>query len=382
MKKTISLFYQPTACFILVLSFIFIYPVAIAQKESTPKVKKEIKQNFNIQNKQRALATQVETEFDIFGKIIQLTEYDVLPEGRTALNKQTIHKYDVNGQLIGSMIYDLNNSLLFREDLILDEEQRIIKSIKTDYTRMPHQSLTTSYEYDIYGNETIIRTYDTKNTLTSERKKVYNHLGDMTKQEYWYYIQDKDKNKIKYFIQTENQFDDNGHILRSTSDIQKGKKKWKEIRQFQNSAIISYEKYENGKLASHYKINERDTTYNNPAYEVIPIPGQPFPMEYDDKQRDVLQGIDHTEFLTITMKTDDNGNINKKVVRERGEVLSVTHYTYNPNNILLQETTIDKLSDNIEEIRYEYDQYDNLVKQVKLHNHEPLQELIVIYEYY
>lgn len=378
MKKTISLVVH----LILVCSYILFYPVAIAQTNEKPRIKKEIKKQFDLKNNTKILETQIETEFDIYGKIIQLTEFDVLPEGRTALNKQTINKYNINGQLIGSMIYDLNNSLLSREDISLDEENRVTKVVKIDYTKTPHQFLTTSYDYDIYGNEFLVRTFDTKNNLTSERRKIFNHLGDMTMQDYWYFVEDKNKNKVKYIIHTENQFDDTGEITKSTSDIQKGKKKWKEVRYFQNSAIVEYDKYENGKLVSHYKITERDTSYNNPAYDVLPIPGKPFPMEYDDKERDVLQGIDHTEFLSISMKTDKNGNIDKKVLREKGEVISVTHYTYSADNLLLKEVTIDKASDNEEITHYEYDQYRNLIRKTKYFNNIPLQELSFAYEYY
>lgn len=350
--------------------------------EEKPKVKKEIRQDFDLRNKERALEKQVETEFDIFGKIVQFSEFDVLPEGRTSLNRQTINKYNSDGRRIGTMVYDYNNALLWGEEIKLDANGRTVKSTQTDYTKIPQQSQSSTHEYDKEGNEILTRSYNERDEMTSEKRRTFNTENELILLQHWYYLTDKDGKINKRSVRTENQFNPQGHLVKSISDIQEGKRKWREIRHFENCAIVECDKYENGKLISHYRRQERDTTPNNPAYDVIPMPNQPFPMEYDDKERDVLAGIAHTEYRTITLKTDKNGNINKKVIREYGEVFSVSYYTYDAQNYLVKEHTIYKADDRTEELRYEYDQHNNLIKETKLLNDQPVKELAVIYEYY
>jgi hypothetical protein len=347
-----------------------------------PKVRKEIRKNFDLDNQNRALEKQVETEFDIHGKIVQFTEFDVLPEGRTSLNRQTINKYNNDGRRIGTMVYDFNNVLLWSEELQLDNQGRTVKASQTDHNRTPKQSQTSAFEYDSQGNEVLSRSYNHLGDMTSEKRRSYNSSGEMVLQQYWYYTTSAEQKLMKRNVRTENEFNSRGHLIKSVSDIQEGKNKWQEVRYFENCAIVECDKYENGKLISHYRRQERDTTPNNPAYDVVPVPFQPFPMEYDSQERDLLAGVPYTEYRTITLKTDKNGNIIKKIIREYGQVFSVTYYTYDQENYLTKELTILKADDSSEEYRYEYDKYYNLVKETKYINNKAVKELAVIYEYY
>lgn len=350
--------------------------------DERPKIRKEIRQDYRIEAKgAKSLHKQVETEFDIYGKIVQYTEFDVLPEGKTSLNRQTIHKYNSDGKRIGTMVYDLNNMLLWSEEHQLDAQGRTIKTTQTDHSKASPQRQISTHEYDQYGNEAVTRTFNGAEA-SSEKRRTYNASGEMLLLQHWYYHQEKDGKIVKRSVRTENLYNSQGHLVKSISDVQEGKRKWREIRHFENCAIVECDKYENGKLISHYRRQDRDQSPNNPAFDVVPIPNQPFPMEYDDKERDVLASFDHTEMRTITLKTDKNGNLTKRIIREHGDVYSVTYYTYNDENQLTKEHTLLKSDNSTDERRYEYDQYGNITRELHLKNDETVEEFAIIYEYY
>ncbi len=347
--------------------------------QERPKVKKETRQNYKLQNARMDLSTQVETEFDIFGKIVQHSEYDVLPEGKTQLNQQTIHKYNQNGAKMGTIIYDADNATLWSEEIFFDNQSRIVKTQQTDYKSGQAQRSYNSIEYDQYGNEAISKKFNPQNEQISEKRRTFNPSGEMTASQDWFLVQNEDKKWIKRSTRSQNEFNNQGHIIKSVSDIQEGKKKWREIKYFENCAMIECDKYINGKLVSRYRRQERDTTANNPAYNVIPMPQTDYahPDDYDP-----LAHIAHTEYRTVTFKTDKNGNIIKKVVREQSEVFSVTYFTHNEQNQLIKAKTIFKADDSSEEHLYQYDEYQNLTRETILKNELATEEHAIRYEYY
>jgi hypothetical protein len=358
---------------------IFILLAITSKAQERPKVKKEVRQDYKVQNKEKNLSKQVETEFDIFGKIVQYTEFDVLPEGKTQLNQQTVNKYNQQGQKIGTVINDADNSTLWSEEIFFDAENRINKTQQTDYKSGQAQRSYTTTEYDQYGNDFLYKTFNHQNEQTSEKRRTFNQTGEMVSSIYWLFIQNEDKKWVKKTTRTSNEFNSLGHVIKSIADIQEGKKKWREIKYFENCAMIECDKYINGKLVSHYRKQERDTTANNPAYDVIPIPKTDYehPDDYDP-----LAYIPHTEYRTVTFKTDKNGNIVKKVVRQQSEVFSVTYFTYTDDNQLVKEKTILKSDDSTEEHLYQYDQYQNLTKETILKNELATEEFAISYEYY
>ncbi len=347
--------------------------------QERPKVKKEIRQNYKLQNTQLDLSTQVETEFDIFGKIVQHSEYDVLPEGKTQLNQQTVHKYNQTGQKIGTVIYDANSATLWTEDIFFDNQNRIIKTQQTDYKSGQAQRNYATTEYDQYGNAALSKTFNHQNEQTSEKRRTFNDKDEMIASQDWFYVQNEEKKWVKRSSRNQNEFNSQGHLIKSTSDFQEGKKKWREVKYFENCALVECDKYINGKLVSHYRKQERDTTANNPGYNVIPIPKTDYehPDDYDP-----LAYIPHTEYRTVTFKTDKNGNIIKKVVREQSEVFSVTYFTYDEKNQLVKEKTIFKADDSTEEHIYQYDEYQNLTRETILKNELATEEHAIKYEYY
>lgn len=347
--------------------------------ESKPKVKKEVRKDFAVQNAARVLEKQTETEFDIYGKIVQYSEFDVLPEGRTILNRQTVNKYNAAGRRIGTVVYDADNTLLWSEEIELDDDNRTTKITQTDYLKSPINRIYTLIEYDEYGNEAVSRTFSNINEQTSEKRRTYNDAGELLVFQQWLYVQNAEKKWVKRSVRTENEFNSRGHIIKSISDYQEGKRKWREVKHFENCAIVECDKYENGKLVSRYRRQERDTSANSPAYDVVPMPRT----EYDDySERDVFAGVEHTEYRTVTLKTDKNGNVSKKVVREYNQVYSVTYYFYDDANNLIKERTILKSDDSSEERQYTYDEYNNLVRETILKNDQPVEEHAIVYEYY
>jgi YD repeat-containing protein len=365
------------AC-LLLLGWSAVFVQAQPSDKKPIVVKKETRQDFSHEGANKNLVKQVMSEYDRFGKIIQYSEFDVLPKGRASLNRQTIHKYNQNGKKIGMMRYNSDNALLWSEEITLDQSERVIKTTETDYQRQPAQVTYTLIAYDNYGNEALFQTFNQRNEQTSEKKRTYNEEGELITFQQWGMVQNKSKEWVKRIVRTDNEYNKQGHVVKSISDIQEGKLKWREVKLFENCAIVECDKYENGKLVSRYRRQERDTTYN-PDYEVIPLPKT----GYDDlENRDPLAHIDHTDFRTITLKTDQNGNVSKKIVREMNEVYSVTYYYYDDKNRLIKDRTILKADDSSTEHQYTYDEYGHITKELVLENDQAKQEFLVLYEYY
>ena len=203
----------------------------------------------------------------------------------------------------------------------------------------------------------------------------------MTAQD-WYYVPTATK-AIKRTISIDNQYNTRGQIIQSTQLLQEGKNRFKDVKYFKNSAIIDWIKYKNGRLISHFKPVERDTNMIEQQYLLPPpIPDQYVPLEYDDSKRDPLENIPHETIRTVSIKNNKQGLPQKRVTRFNNQITEVIYYYYNDLGLLETEKIHQKIERTTEEVHYEYDKHQNLIKKELFENGELIQKHVLNYEYY
>lgn len=367
--------------FLLWIGAAFFLPSPLADADSKPQVKKETHKNFSIENDVQKLDKYTITEYNIYGKIIQLTDYETTQTGKTQVKHNIIHKYDPQGNRIGTLKYNGDGNLIWSEEYVLDILGRKTRVNSAAYAPI-NQYTYTLYEYDALGNESLVKTFTEKDHQTSEIQRTYSSNNELTVVSQWFYILEEDK-LVKKLIRTENEYNDIGQLSRSSTETQIGRNKWREVQLFENGFMVEWLKYENGKLSSQFKHQKRDTVAIEQHYEIPPpIPFQDPFFEYDDAKRDPLEHISHTPVSIVTIKQDQSGNITKKTLREHNEVVEVSYFDYDENNNLIHIKTIDKKTDNVKEIFRNYDHHRNLTKETVLFNEVKVKETYFEYEYY
>lgn len=349
-----------------------------------PKIKKKTIKSYSYTNNVSALTTHIEEEFNIHGQVTTFSKYEATESGESSLQSVKVYKYNHLRHLVGTMVYDRNNILLWSEEKKWDEYDQVVAIKRTVYAPTA-SDVYTIFEYDDYGNITTSQTFsgeDENGELTSEKKRTYNNDGYLLTAVDWHYATQEDK-RVKQTTQIENIYSAKGQIEKSILSTNDGKQRTKDIKVFQNGYMVAWNKYENGKIISKYKHLKPDTTAVEQQYE-LPPPIQDYrpKLEYDDAKRDPLQNIAHTPFRTMTVKTDKKGNVIKTVIREYGQVVSVIYSYYNEANLLIRERQIDKINNNALETNFQYDKYGSVLETSTYNGEELIAQQQYNYEYY
>lgn len=349
-----------------------------------PKIKKKTVKSYNYTNNVSELTIHIEEEFNIYGQVTSFSKYKANEAGESSLQSVKVYKYNHLRHLVGTMVYDKNNILLWSEEKKWDEYDQVIAIKRTVYAPTAAE-LYTMFEYDDYGNITVSQTFngaDVEGELISEKKRTYNNDGYLLTALDWHYTEQENK-RIKQTTQIENVYSTKGQIEKSILSTNDGKQRTKDIKVFQNGYMVAWNKYENGKIISRYKHLKPDTTAIEQQYE-LPPPIQDYrpKLEYDDAKRDPLANIAHTPFRTMTVKTDKNGNVIKTVIREYGQVVSVIYSYYNDLNLLTRERQIDKINNTALETNFQYDEYGNVLDASTYNGEDLIVQHQYNYEYY
>ena len=226
-------------------------------------------------------------------------------------------------------------------------------------------------------------TYDADNELIAEYKRTYNSSGELASTNAWSFVKNGSEAKpLKRTVHTTHNYDMTGNLNSSETEVSEGKNKWKDIRIFENNFVTEWISYKNGELLNHYKKNSSRPADFDEGDLPPPIPYQELPMEYDDQKRNPLDNITHSSLRTITVKTNTLGNPIKEVIREQQQVVLVTYFYYNEDDILIRQKRIHKLEDKIDEIQFEYDEFDNPIKEITFRDGQKTSERVFSYEYY
>jgi hypothetical protein len=350
-------------------------------KLPSPQIKSQVHKRFQLKDEQSILQQHTETKYNIHGEVIEQAEYTENAQGKTALEKLKIIKYNVEGLYIGSMVYNRDNALIWSEENEYDETDHVIKIIHTDYSEPSYFTYTT-LAYDAEGHVILSKTYNQEDNQLSEQKRSYSSTGELLSAIDWTYINQNYK-LVKKTISLENQYNNKGQIIQSTLLSQEGKNRLKDVKLFKNNAIIDWIKYKNGRVISQFTAATRDTTTIIKEYAIPPpIPEQKVVLEYDDAKRNPLENIPHTPFKTVTYKTNKYGSPSKKITRTYNQVSEVVYYFYNDKEQLISEKTHNKISRDTDEIQYEYDIHNNPTKKMIFHNEKQVQQHLYWYEYY
>lgn len=353
----------------------------VLTKPPSPQIKSKVHKRFQLKGEQSILQQHTETKYNIHGEVIEQAEYTKDTQGKTALEKLKIIKYNVEGLYIGSMVYNRDNALIWSEENEYDETDHVIKIIHTDYSEPSHFTYTT-LAYDAEGHVVLSKTYSQEGNQLSEQKRNYSSTGELLSAIDWTYVNQNSK-LVKKTISLENQYNNKGQITQSTLLSQEGKNRWKDVKLFKNNAIIDWIKYKNGRVISQFTAATRDTTTIIKEYAIPPpIPEQKVVLEYDDAKRNPLENIPHTPFKTVSYKTNKFGSPSKKITRTYNQVSEVVYYFYNNKEQLISEKTHNKISRDTDEIQYEYDRHNNPTKKIIFHNEKQVQQHLYRYEYY
>lgn len=351
------------------------------QSVETPKIKKEVLQEFRVQAGENILQEQTVTEYNIHGRIIQFSAYKADSTGKANLQSQEIIKFDRNGRQIGSMRYNKDKALIWSEELELNQEGQLVKRIQTSYKEDPAISYQTNYRYDLNGKSTNTTTYNEHAEIIAEHKRSYNISGELLTVSAWSY-QKPEKKADKHSMRSHYDYDRRGNLKRAISEVQRGKNKWKDVRRFENNYVVEWWQYKDGEEYGHFKHDKRGNLPPMHDYELPPPIPYHTPFEYDDSKRDPLQYIDHEPGQMISIKTNAKGLTVKEVLRMKQQIISVTYFFYDENDQLMRKKKVYKQEKDIEEIHFQYDDYNNLIKESTYFNDKLIAERSFQYEYY
>ena len=357
----------------LLLAFVTNPEQAPQQK---PKIRKQEFKNFVLYDQALQLEQHTVTEFNQAGKVVQFAEY----ETNGQLQRLRLHKYDQNGNQIGTMLYNSTNALVWSEDIYYDDQSRIKTIEQIEYQNEQKKSRTL-YEYDQYGNRAVMKTF-VQEEQTSEQRRMFNIHGELIESYDWIFLQQEGGKSIKKTTRNTNEYDQKGHLIRSVSDVQEGKRKWREVRSFRNGFLTSLYRYEGNKIVSQFEVPQRDTSNLKDYLIEPPLPMQEPILEYDDQKRDPLANIPHVSFREIEIKTDKYGNYTKKIIREYGEITAIIEYEYDKNQNLVREKRINKQDPSEEIVIYTYDKYHNITEESTYFDKEVIAQKVFNYEYY
>lgn len=367
-NKLYILFHLPSsirgASLFLCLFFLaFQYPQG--QPLMGPQLKKKVYKNFSVQDDVRQLTEHTVIEYNETGDIVKYIDFQPRQDGSSHIRELKVYRYDDQGRHVATLAYESEDLLSWKEIFSFDAQNR--KS-RVDYTRFdfngqPHHTYSL-YEYDSYGNESKISTFDQKNEPLSEKGWKYNAQGEVVTSYGWSY-QEKEGERLKKTYKSYNKYDSKGNLIRSTFDMQLGDYKWKEVRLFENNYLVEWNKYENGKVISHFEHRRDEGQQVRRYYQPELEPPYPIP---DEQPRNVIEeepfrDPKYRPVWTTTTKTDKEGNIIKIVERERGQVVNVTYCSYDDRNNLTRKKKIRKNKGWTEEVRNEYDHYDRLTRE-------------------
>ena len=353
-----------------------------------PRIRKETIKRYEWQNDSLVLCLHTETEYNIGGKVVQFAEYGDARRGQLGeLYRLKIHKYNSEGQFLGLMSYDSASVLVYAENYRLDEQGQVLEKITEDYSQYPPKQHSWSFSYNEKGKQIGIKRFE-DGLQVSERHNVYNTEGELVESYEWAYnpdVRERGNKPGKTIVRTDNQYDAQGYLVKSVAEHQMGKRKWREERLFRSNFLITYNRYEEGKRVSHFALPARDTSRLYEEYhfeEPQPYPGlNEFNFE-PPLPKDPLANIPHTVFREVSYKHDERGLCLRKTIREHEMVVHVTHYTYNEQGLLIEERREDRQKLQDEELRFEYDAHQNLLKESLWRNGLKVHERYFLYEYY
>jgi len=350
-----------------------------------PKIKKEEQKHYSIEGDTRTLQKRSLSEYNIHGRLVQYTAYEPDSTGTECIKIKKIHKYDRKGGKVGTMLYNRNNALVWSEEYKLDEKGKKSRIIQTDYEgEMPH-ILYIDYEYDNKGQITAAITRNAFEELQGEDKRNYNTSGELISLSSWSNTWSVEENKtLRRSLRSDYKYDKRGNLIRSETEITEGKNRWKDIRNFERNFVIEWLRYKNGELIDHFKHSKKDLQLGKEEDMELPppIPYHAPAFEYDDDKRDPLQNIEHTPFRSISIKNNAQGLPMKEVLREAQQIISVTQFFYDEANRLIRKKKTYKQEDLTDETAYEYDVYQNLLKELTYRGEKLIGECNFQYEYY
>lgn len=346
-----------------------------------PVIKVRVFKQFDVVDHVCSLQKYTQTKYNIHGEIIEYAKYE--PDSSQTLQELKILKYNPQGLLVGTMIYNQNNALVWSEEYQYNNKEQLIKKTQLDYTTTKSQKSYQTLDYDQSGRLVNTKSFNIEGIQIQESNKVYSDNGELLSSLDWTTNKEGDKGSKK-LITIENQYNHTGQLTNSVRQEQVGRKKIKDIKIFENCAIVSWTKLENGKLISHFE-NKQKEPEEEPEEYLLPPPipeQQNGELEYDDDKRDPLDNIEHKAYRTISRKLNKQGNLAKKIIREYNQVVEVVHYTYNEKKQLVKKRILDKVNNNEKEIQYQYDQYHNVVQSEIFQNGEKVRRNRYSYEYY
>lgn len=362
----IFIFRNTTKGVTLLLCFFFLafqYPKG--QPLEVPLVKKKIYKNFSVQDNVRQLTEHTVIEYNQAGDIVKHIDFQPRSDGSSSIRELKVYRYDDQNRHTATLVYESEDILSWKEVFSFDKQGRKARIDYTsfDFKGQPHHTYAL-YEYDKYGNESKVTTFDHEDAPLSQKGWNYNAQGEVVTSYGWNY-QEKDGQQLKKTYKSYNKYDSEGNLVRSTFDMQLGDYKWKEVRLFENNYLVEWNKYENGKVVSHFEHRRDEDQQVRRYYQ--PELDPPYPMP-DEQPRNVLEeepfgDPKYRPVWTTTTKTDNAGNIIKIIERERGRVVTVTYCSYDDRNNLTRKKKIRKNKGWTEELRNEYDRYDRLTRE-------------------
>ena len=373
----------------IIIGFLLSPQFSWAQK---PQVKRLEHRHFSANPKgDLVLRHQIEQDFNKYGKMVREDKSVPDSTGRLRLEAKSVLSYDTRGRHLNTLQYDAANNLVSETKIYWDEQDNRSKEEQIAYQDRQQISVLITYllEYDAFGNKKLERFFDQDGRLIRERSWFYNKEQEVLRTRTW----EEQRNQPRREVEVKYTRGKNGEVVQAVTTEKINRKEFrKDVVYFNNSLVVRWRKYLNGKFESEFINEYRDTvvirtTMSNKRKVLSLEQAEKYRRKMErKKKRNQSQGNkgrrDEEELWVTNSEYDGYGNLLMTTQTANEQVVSITQYTYDDYGNRTKTVKVDKQKNLKEEERLSYDQNGNIAKRISIQDDQTLSEDHYSYEYY
>ncbi|EJF52706.1 hypothetical protein SapgrDRAFT_0977 [Saprospira grandis DSM 2844] len=320
-------------------------------------------------NKGLELQTQTEKYFNEYGAVTREEYFKMSLDSNLNSQRKIIHSYDSRGRHQNSLHYNGDNLLEREVKIYWDQKNNKNKIEEISYVDGQQASVAITYllTYDEAGNKEVEQYFNTKGIVTRQRNWFYNKQEEVIRSLELV----EEPNQPRKEIKTRYKRDQDGYLTKSiTVEKVNGKLFRKDIRYFENSFLIRWKKYIEGKFVSEFVNEYRDSVLIRQTEN-----------ERFDREKKRKRSKKESIWVTNT-EYDVYGNILVQTKSRNEQVVSIVQYAYDDYGNRIKTIKINRESNEKEEERLTYDKWGNVASLELLKNDRIVHKDEFIYEYH
>ncbi len=274
---------------------------------------------------------------------------------------------DTHGAFEKITKFDEGGEPLLTEKIYMDAAGKLRLRVEfTDYLKNPDEVFTRIHKYTETGKPLGTTTTDSKSTKVGAEEWKYNKENEETRYEKWELQADGNKHTEEKNIE----YNPDGTLARSLLVIKENGNELKEEIIFEKNKVKEKKRFKNGEVVSSFGGNKA---------------------KYDPNKGKVLVDFGNSDQFEMGMwdvqdEMDDKGRKVKTVKTEGVEVVEEIRYEYDNRDNLIKTKKIfyaaGEPSGQEEEQVWEYDLHNNKLREASYNNGVLMQEKTYAYQYY